>query len=35
MAALIHGFIPPLFETTASRIIRQMNDELMERHTTS
>ncbi len=33
MAALIHAIIPPLFETTASRMIRQMHARIEVRHT--
>jgi hypothetical protein len=32
MAALIHAIIPPLFETTASRMIRQMHARIEARH---
>lgn len=32
LAALIHAFIPPLFETTASRLVRKMNARLEARH---
>lgn len=32
VAALIHAFIPPLFETTASDQIRQIHAELSNRH---
>ena len=31
-AALIHAIVPPLFETTASRIISALNDRLSARH---
>ena len=33
MAALIHALIPPLFETTASRMIREMHARIDARHT--
>jgi hypothetical protein len=33
MAALVHAVIPPLFETTASRMIRQMHARIEARHT--
>jgi hypothetical protein len=33
MAALIHAIIPPLFETTASRMIRKMHARIEARHT--
>lgn len=31
-AALIHAFIPPLFETTASRIMKRLTDIMEQRH---
>lgn len=31
-AALIHALCPPLFETTASRIVRRLNARLEKRH---
>jgi len=31
-AALIHAIVPPLFETTASRILCDMHDEIARRH---
>lgn len=31
-AALIHAIIPPLFETTASRLIKELNATLESRH---
>lgn len=31
-AALVHAFIPPLCETTASRQVQAMHDELTKRH---
>ena len=31
-AALVHAVVPAWCETTASRIIRQMNDEMESRH---
>jgi hypothetical protein len=31
-AALIHALIPPLFETTASRIIQNLHAVLTQRH---
>lgn len=31
-AALIHALIPPLFETTASRLIGQLHTRLSARH---
>ncbi len=31
-AALIHALIPPLFETTASRLIRKMHARIESRH---
>lgn len=33
MAALIHALIPPLFETTASRMIRDLHARIEARHT--
>ncbi|SFJ10702.1 DUF6356 family protein [Jannaschia pohangensis] len=32
LAALIHALIPPLFETTASRLIRKMHARIEARH---
>lgn len=31
-AALVHAVIPPLFETTASRILCRLHDEIASRH---
>lgn len=31
-AALIHAVIPPLFESTASRLIQKMHNTLQDRH---
>jgi hypothetical protein len=33
IAALVHALIPPLFETTASRMIREMHARIEARHT--
>lgn len=32
LAALIHAFIPPLFESTASRIICELHERISSRH---
>lgn len=32
MAAFVHALIPPLFETTASRLIKSLNQRMQERH---
>jgi hypothetical protein len=32
LAALIHAIIPPLFETTASRLIRKLHARMEARH---
>lgn len=32
LAALIHALIPPLFETTASRLIKKMHARIEARH---
>ncbi len=32
LAALVHALIPPLFETTASRIVRRLHAKIMARH---
>ncbi|UWQ22347.1 DUF6356 family protein [Jannaschia sp. W003] len=31
-AALVHALVPPLFETTASRIVRRLHGRLASRH---
>ncbi|WGH77540.1 DUF6356 family protein [Jannaschia ovalis] len=31
-AALVHAFVPPLFETTASRIVKRLHARLIARH---
>lgn len=33
LAALVHAVIPPLFETTAGRMVGAMNARLQSRHT--
>ncbi len=35
IAALIHAIIPSMFETTASRMIRQMHARIEARHSTA
>ena len=32
LAALIHALIPPLFESTASRMVHRLHDRLVQRH---
>ena len=32
LAALVHAIIPPLFETTASRIIHRLHARIAQRH---